>query len=343
LRAAEDSIHAKTLLAEDMTSDRYTTLMQGFIDSEKEGDIADHDYRFTGDGAAEVADMTRVLQASVNYYVAPAMVDLATQIASSMPDEPLLPNDVPTQQGWMWLGTPYRVIDIRRKALSMNAVLWTVRGHGVKIWHYTHKNDPNDSVNFTLRHRFTEREWAQVPWLNLNHVMYLPFDEILPRGISWDAALPIDAKVELTKSKDEYGNVTGYSIATDHYIDTHEAPRTVRSPLAEFILCTWRLCQQSLATVTTENPGRAFRHREKRANLPEKPVSVVTLRRINHAPVGESHVEWSHRWLVDGHWRNQPYKEEGEVVYRQIYIHPYFKGPEDKPLLIRRKVRALVR
>ena len=343
MRAAEDSIHGKTLLAEDATNPRYVTLMQGFIDSEQEEGVADHDYRFPGDGAAEVADIRHVLDSSDNYYVAPAMVDLATQIASSMPDEPLLPNDVPCHQGWMWLGSPFRMIDVRRKALSMNALLWTVRGNGVKIWHFTHKNDMDDSVNFDIRHRFTAEQWARVPWMNVNHVMYLPFDQILPRGLSWDTALPIDAKVELTKTRDQYGNVTSYGIATDKTIDIGEAPRTVRSPLCEFILCIWRLCQQTLATVVTENPGRAFRHREKRANLPEKPVSVITLRRVNHGPVGESHVEWSHRWVVSGHWRNQPYKEDGQVVYRQIYIHPFFKGPDDKPLLIRHKVKALVR
>lgn len=52
-------------------------------------------------------------------------------------------------------------------------------------------------------------------------------------------------------------------------------------------------------------------------------------------------VEWSHRWLVRGHWRQQWYASEG--VHRAIYINPHIKGPEDKPLIVRDKVNILGR
>jgi hypothetical protein len=43
-------------------------------------------------------------------------------------------------------------------------------------------------------------------------------------------------------------------------------------------------------------------------------------------------VEWSHRWMVRGHKRAQPYPSAGET--RDIWIAPYIKGPGDKPLVV---------
>jgi hypothetical protein len=56
----------------------------------------------------------------------------------------------------------------------------------------------------------------------------------------------------------------------------------------------------------------------------------------------ESEANYSHRFIVSGHWRNQWYAS-GQV-HRQIWISPYVKGPEDQPLVVRpRRVFSLVR
>lgn len=44
--------------------------------------------------------------------------------------------------------------------------------------------------------------------------------------------------------------------------------------------------------------------------------------------LGARHVDWAWQWAVRGHWRDQPTKEGTKL----IWIHPYIKGPEDKPL-----------
>lgn len=67
--------------------------------------------------------------------------------------------------------------------------------------------------------------------------------------------------------------------------------------------------------------------------MEEKYITVVTLRRPKGIPSGEAnHVDWHQRWIVSGHWRWQPY---GDGTVRQIWIAPYVKGPEDKPLVVR--------
>lgn len=47
-----------------------------------------------------------------------------------------------------------------------------------------------------------------------------------------------------------------------------------------------------------------------------------------------------HRWIVRGHWRQQPYPSLGEGVTKPIWIAAYVKGPEGAPLLTSPKVIA---
>jgi len=64
-------------------------------------------------------------------------------------------------------------------------------------------------------------------------------------------------------------------------------------------------------------------------------VKVVTLRRLETQPrppgPGEP-VDWSCRWIVDGHWRNQYHPSTGR--HELTYINPFVKGPADKPLKV---------
>jgi hypothetical protein len=74
------------------------------------------------------------------------------------------------------------------------------------------------------------------------------------------------------------------------------------------------------------------RHARKRLG-PHAPstVRVVHLRASESSHPrreGSEPVDWSCRWFVRGHWRNQPYK----IGIRPRYVLPYLKGPEDKPI-----------
>ena len=74
-----------------------------------------------------------------------------------------------------------------------------------------------------------------------------------------------------------------------------------------------------------------------------KEVVVFTLRRAKSPQYegDEREVQWSHRWVVQGHWRNQWYGSE--KVHRQIWIAPFIKGPDDKPIVFKRRAFELVR
>lgn len=104
------------------------------------------------------------------------------------------------------------------------------------------------------------------------------------------------------------------------------------------------LVNQTITEVTEHRALRPVDRRCQRAGVPST-VQVVRLRRVSGArsePEGETLVEWSHQWLVSGHWRNQacgPSLSER----RWTFIAPYVKGPEDKPLILKDKVYAAVR
>ncbi len=116
-------------------------------------------------------------------------------------------------------------------------------------------------------------------------------------------------------------------------------------PVIARFWATQILMRQTLACIETTGPDRGERRRQQRMGRKPQKVRVVKLRRITHlhkgAP-GMSPVEWSHRWIVSGHWTKQPHGP-GKSLRRLQWIHPYIKGPEDKPLAVKETVSGLVR
>jgi hypothetical protein len=104
--------------------------------------------------------------------------------------------------------------------------------------------------------------------------------------------------------------------------------------LFAFLLTSLLWIDQTIVVAKDATADRAVRRRLAREGLEHDPaVRVVTLRRQSRegAASGDGeHVEWSCQWIVRGHWRQQFYPGTGER--RPLFILPYVKGPEDKPL-----------
>lgn len=121
-------------------------------------------------------------------------------------------------------------------------------------------------------------------------------------------------------------------------------PVVGQGDLRRVVQSLWRLLNQHIAVRTEAQPTRPVRRRMEKAKFPERRITVVTLRRPRQDP--DEHdartVEWSHRWVVQGHWRNQWYPSLG--AHRQVWINPFIKGPEELPLITNKaRVFALVR
>jgi hypothetical protein len=72
---------------------------------------------------------------------------------------------------------------------------------------------------------------------------------------------------------------------------------------------------------------------------------IIYLRRVTHRPEDAADgtgVEYTHRWWVKGHWRNQWYPTENR--HKPLWIHPHIKGPDGLPIAAKRdELVAVVR
>ncbi|MFL5861133.1 MAG: hypothetical protein ACJ780_10170 [Solirubrobacteraceae bacterium] len=152
-------------------------------------------------------------------------------------------------------------------------------------------------------------------------------------------------------SKDGGGERVGGSDLAMDYVTTlrfnmeskvYNSDNSVRDMLAH-LKVFFRLCQQTIAVPRHERVARPTWKRARATWKDIKEVVVFTLRRAKPPQYegDEREVQWSHRWLVQGHWRNQWYGSE--KVHRQIWIAPYVKGPDNMPLIFKRRAFELVR
>lgn len=139
----------------------------------------------------------------------------------------------------------------------------------------------------------------------------------------------------------------------------HEAAGEWIASFDMAVYTTMVLMGQTVSVVRTEQPDRAERRRTARADLEVRPVTVVRLRRAeaeqgadaagdadgeaeaDHVDDAQGAPAWTHRWVVRGHWRRQWYPSISD--HREVWIHSYVKGPEEKPLVTSEIVNALTR
>jgi hypothetical protein len=85
-------------------------------------------------------------------------------------------------------------------------------------------------------------------------------------------------------------------------------------------------------------PTGLSRHERRAIDRTESPYRILDLSTPDR-PTSDGHrnVVWSKRWMVRGHWRNQPYGT-GRELRKLIWIDPFVKGPDDRPLDIRPEI-----
>ena len=117
-------------------------------------------------------------------------------------------------------------------------------------------------------------------------------------------------------------------------VDAWTAPAQVTAMVAD----TWSLALQpaiadSRQAEWTEadgpQPPRYADHQAPRAR-------IILLRenpdRAQSEGAGEGRPQWSHRWVVRGFYRMQPYGPQ-RSLRKRIWVPPYVKGPSGLPLI----------
>lgn len=123
-----------------------------------------------------------------------------------------------------------------------------------------------------------------------------------------------------------------------------ELPDEIRT-VATILAAAWYLMDQpTLADRQPVDVDRTLRRAYVRAERPEPEVTLIDLRAVYRPTDPDQQPDsepgrWSHRWVVQGHWRQQPHGP-ARSQRKRIWIADYVKGPDGAPLLTHERVNV---
>lgn len=358
----EEALDAKLDLYTFVQSPRGQNYIKGWLDAEVSSghlNVREH-YLEMVDRVAACAFIADPI------WVDPDLQTLWEAAVPSFEPEPLHEQDLLTKCGFVYLPRPHYTTDVHGRRTSFRAFAW---GTTMLDWTKDEPGPQKSIANFPgvllfVFHQVGDADdydngrGDAVGYNEDGSTKYLDYhaggmrrgDLILDFVYPW----PYGAKVD----EDGVRRLPLRHVRGDDYVFDPDAEGGVTGEAAPFgkrvnvigpdniekhVQCLWRLMQQTIATRTEFAPTRRVGKRYEHAKVDSRKITVITLRKPSGTPTGNHRdVEWSHRWLVAGHWRQQPYPTLG--ITRQIWISPYIKGPEDRPLDVRKeRVFELVR
>lgn len=183
-----------------------------------------------------------------------------------------------------------------------------------------------------------------------------PFEERRRTPVTEDTVMRMTFFIHRTDHRLQTADITAPFEGTDledyrwNSVFTHQVGKGVRvtshpNQSLKFFMALNLLMEQKIGYNRVAEPNRPLRRRRDRLAPNMGDIIVAHLRRRvprngEHEEWDEAHEgpEWSHRWLVRGHWRNQWYPSENR--HKPVYIMPFVKGPEDKPLIIKDRIAS---
>lgn len=160
---------------------------------------------------------------------------------------------------------------------------------------------------------------------------------------------PSQQHAEIRMCDWKFGESISAMIARNRTDDWPESALAWAAETARCWLSLTTFMQQRICVRRQEAVDRPARRRMERAGWQYTPqIEVVTLRArdyVGHHDDGYTletePPDWSCRWIVRAHWRQQFYPSENR--HKRILIGAYVKGPEDRPLKTAGKLFAVVR
>lgn len=261
-------------------------------------------------------------QSNEMWWVSEDMTKLAWDVALSGTDpEDLSEKELPTPAGIMWLnggGGPVLMSkhlpekdflltgDTQSELMSVNAIIWytpTIKIPGLKV--------------------------GKPRFMGLTASPSIVRDTTL-----WNSIVsPIDIESNIFEV---------------HRIPTYVTYYKLKYLPRKMALIVMRLArEESLGQTTSETVGGSPNRKKNRLRRIDT-VTCASLRRQRYLSEAEREAEardYSHRWIVRGHMRNQPVgprNTEGGQKHLRVWIAPYVKGPEDKPLILKDRVQLFI-
>lgn len=308
-------------------------------------------YDESGDGLRRY--FARHTQLALPFYVDPRMTALVTAAAETMPsDSPLRPEDLPSTHGFLLVPSGLGEIDIRGQLLIHNMVLWIQRAGGIDLWFLSNKYDERDMVNLRQRQMFGDEGYRRLPEIAPAIYTRIEFGESVPWSIGSTKVLPPEitstVRVQTDPKTGQIATIWGEGYDLNEWLA--DAVKTQPNPTVQWVFAMWRLMQQTITDVRTEEVDRPLRKAARKRNMKQNAVTVITLRKRKRVESDEpSQIEWSHRWYRRGHWRKTwvgPRNGDPNERYQvPVYIHEVLvlEEREDLPILVRKHVYSLSR
>jgi hypothetical protein len=276
---------------------------------------------------------------AVTYQITPEMGEVMQAVKTDFTGVRVDEAELPGPNGFAWYDDGWPVTDRRGDAYLVRAVTW----------------------NFTraILRPDSDPEFGQAstwPCVRITLWVHSADDRV-------EAADP-DRDALLGQLQMIHSGVIPFGIDLD--IDT-EASRDEAGELLGMVHRLWMFLGMEIAI--THRP-RIKNHYRKRVakSLKHTEVNVVILRRARHVgpePEESVRVDWSWRWVVQGHWRHltNPKAVPGTTVHRAVaidgpkmgdkicavcggeltWVRPYIKGPDGKPIKVSNTIMKLAR
>lgn len=256
------------------------------------------------------------LLASDTFMVSPEMMELTYHAFAGFDrTEPAHPEEFFVDAGFIYLAEPFVSLDIHGKRTAWRAM--------------NYRLVPDVPIE---RDGETVYEWG------LRIIMYLGMEE---RDAD-DYPIPIEL-VEHAKQRGMhwgYTHATTLPLALVHDTKGVSGEGDPEANWLTFFRVLHRLMAERIVIRTAAHVPRPQRRDYRRTMGREAPIcTVIELRRPSPRATDserESSRNYTHRWIVRGHWRNQWYPSMKQ--HKQKWIAAYEKGPDDGDLIIKERV-----
>lgn len=291
------------------------------------------------EGAKIASILPAAFQVASAYYVEPAMTDMILYASAGMDETDVFRYDeLPTEVGFAYFEKPLVIHDIRGADLFVNGLLWCS----------TRTVDPDTGIErpgvllTMFNDHFHTPDVIARQLMNGEH-KYMSYDIYRAAMGRW-GCIGFEKLAAGTQIGPPLAHVHPNRLADPALADIVSSEFT---NIFRQVHAFWLLLGQTITHVSDAEIPRPFAKRAKKAKIPPR-VTVIRLRRHEKAGdgLGENNVEWQHQWLVRGHWAWRVCSEHHPLAepdgsggfHARIFIRPYVKGPEGKPLHISEKV-----
>lgn len=280
-------------------------------------------------GEATMRVIVNDLTLGETFFWARPMLDVIEVAAKTIPDFTFDPTRLPAPGGWFWLERPLPLTDVGQENIFndpeppktmpgwpfLRAVSWGL---------YMSRRHEEGSLEMRVAQPGELPTHISVAfWMRDEQTPYLiPATHFfIAKG---ENMTPLLAHYKEDRLKE------------GHYFPNEEIPWQDK---VRYFACMLAFLDQRVFTVHHRQslPRHLRRQIEQETEWQalkrqRQDVRIVYLRRFEPAKTDKEQevVDWKCRWLVRGHWRQQPYPTEG--VVRPKWIHPFVKGPAGKPL-----------